>query len=147
MKLLVATDFSPQTRKVLDVTRRLALALDASLCVLHVAMPEPQFKTYTAGERQDREETAAEYREEHRLVQEAADSMRDAGIDATGLIVKGQPAKAIIEQADRQEADLIIVGSHGFGAVFKMLLGSVSSAVLKKAGRPVLIVPADREPE
>ena len=145
MNLLVATDFSPQTKKVLDVARRLALALDASLYVLHVAMPEPQFKTYTAGERQDREETAAEYREEHRLLHEATDSMRDAGIDATALMVKGPPAKAIIEEADRLDADLIVVGSHGFGAVFKMLLGSVSSAVLKKARRPVLIVPADRD--
>jgi nucleotide-binding universal stress UspA family protein len=147
MKLLVATDFSPQTIKVLDVARRLALALDANLCVLHVATPEPQFKTYTAGERQDREETAAEYREEHRLVHEAADSMRDAGIETTALMVKGSPAKAIIDEADELDADLIIMGSHGFGAVFKMLLGSVSSAVLKKAGRPVLIVPAERDRE
>lgn len=147
MKLLVATDFSPSTKKVLDVARRLALALDASLCVLHVATPEPQFKTYTAGERQDRDETAAEYREEHRLLQEAAGAMRDAGIDAKGLMLKGAPAKAILAEADKLDADLIIMGSHGLGAVFKMLLGSVSSAVLKKSGRPVLIVPAQRDPD
>ncbi len=145
MKLLVATDFSPQTRKVLDVAKRLALALDASLCVLHVAAPEPAFKTYTAGERQDRDETAAEYRQEHRLVQEAAGAMRDAGIEARALMVQGPPAKVIVGEADKLDADLIILGSHGFGAVFKMLLGSVSSAVLKKADRPVLIVPADRD--
>lgn len=147
MKLLVATDFSAQTKKVLDVGRRLALALDAELWVLHVAGPEPAFKTYTAGERQDREETAAEYREEHRLIQEAADSMRDAGVDATALLVQGQPAKVILSEADKLSADLIIMGSHGFGAVFKMLLGSVSSSVLKRSRRPVLIVPAERDRE
>jgi len=147
MKLLVATDFSPQTKKVLDVARRLAKSLDAELCVLHVAEPEPAFKVYTAGERQDREETAAEYREEHRLVQEAADSLRDAGIDVTALMVQGPPARVILKEAETLGADLIIMGSHGFGAVFKMLLGSVSSSVLKKARRPVLIVPADRDGE
>lgn len=144
MKLLVATDFSPQTEKVLKVARRLAEALKAELWIVHVAAA-PAFKTYGAGERQDREETAAEFREEHRLVQEAAQAMRDAGIEATGLMVQGPPAKTILEEAARLEADLIILGSHGFGAVFKMLLGSVSSTVLKKSGRPVLIVPAARD--
>ncbi len=144
MKLLVATDFSPQTKKVLKVAREMAAALRAELWILHVAAP-PAFKSYGAGERQDREETAAELREEHRLVQEATDSMRDAGIQAKGLMVPGSPAKAILEEADRLDADLIILGSHGFGAVFKMLLGSISSAVLKKSRRPVLIVPADQK--
>ncbi|MDH4029424.1 MAG: universal stress protein [Chromatiales bacterium] len=145
MKLLVATDFSPQTDKVLRVARRLASALSAELCVLHVAAPEPAFKTYGAGERQDRDETAAENREEHRLVREAAQSMRDAGIDAVGIMLQGPPAKVILEEADKLDADLIVMGSHGFGAVFKLLLGSVSSAVMKKSGRPVLIVPAQRD--
>lgn len=145
MKLLVATDFSPQTDKVLRVARRLASALSAELCVLHVAAPEPAFKTYGAGERQDRDETAAENREEHRLVREAAQSMRDAGIDAVGIMLQGPPAKVILEEADKFDADLIVMGSHGFGAVFKLLLGSVSSAVMKKSGRPVLIVPAQRD--
>jgi nucleotide-binding universal stress UspA family protein len=146
MKLLVATDFSPQTKKVLRVARKLAQALGAKLWILHVAT-QPAFKTYGVGERQDRLETAAELREEHRLVQEAAQSMRDSGIQATGLMVPGPPAKAIVGEAARLDADLIILGSHGFGAVFKMLLGSVSSAVLRKSGRPVLIVPADRSEE
>jgi nucleotide-binding universal stress UspA family protein len=39
---------------------------------------------------------------------------------------------------------MVIVGSHGFGAVFRMILGSVSAEVLKKCRRPVMIVPADR---
>jgi nucleotide-binding universal stress UspA family protein len=145
MKLLVATDFSPQTKKVLRVARRLASALSAELCVLHVASPKPAFKSYGAGDRQDRDETAAEYREEHRLVREAAQSMRDAGINATGIMLQGPPAKVILKEADKLEADLIVMGSHGFGGVFKLLLGSVSSAVLKKSGRPVLIVPAQRD--
>lgn len=146
MKLLVAADFSPRTRKILKVARRLAEALKAEVWIVHAAA-KPAFTSYGAGERQDREETAAELREEHRLVQEAAQSMRDVGIEATGLMVEGPPAKAIVDEAARMDADLIILGSHGFGAVFKMLLGSVSSAVLKKAACPVLIVPSEKTPD
>lgn len=144
MKLLVATDFSPQTKRVLKVARQLGEALSAQLWLIHVAAPEPAFKTYGSGQRQDRKDTADGYREERRLVHEASEALRNAGLDATGLTVQGEPAKKILAQAEQLDADLIILGSHGFGAVSRLLLGSVSTRVLKKAGRPVLIVPFER---
>lgn len=147
MKLLVATDFSPSSKKLLRVARRLAQALAAHLSILHVAMREPEFVAYGAGKRADRDRTASEYKEEHRLVQEASDAMRDAGVEANGLVVPGIPADVILAEAAKLEADMIILGSHGFGAVFKMLLGSVSSAVLKKAACAVLIVPSEKAPD
>ena len=42
------------------------------------------------------------------------------------------------------EADLIIIGSHGYGALFSALLGSVSSGVVRKASCPVLVVPVQK---
>ena len=82
--------------------------------------------------------------EQVRLAGEAAQAMRESGTDAEAIVRQGQPARAIVEEADRIGADLVIVGSHGLGAVFRMILGSVSSTVLKKCRRPVMIVPADR---
>ena len=73
-----------------------------------------------------------------------SDATADERIDATGLTVRGPPAKEILAQAKALDADMIIVGSHGFGAVFRLLLGSVSEKVLKHATCPVLIVPPDR---
>lgn len=144
MKLLTAIDFSPQTGKVMDAARYLATALEAELWLVHAAAPEPVVRRYGAADRQDRDKTAREYREEHRLIQEAAADARDAGIKATGLLVQGPPAKMILKEAADLDADMIIVGSHGFGAVLGLLLGSVSKTVLRKAGCPVLVVPADR---
>lgn len=144
MKLLVATDFSPQTPKILRVARRLSKALGARIWLIHVAAPEPAFKTYGSGDRQDRKTTADAYREERRLVHEAAESLRETGLDVTGLTVQGAPAKKILAQAARLDIDMIVIGSHGFGAVFRLLLGSVSSKVVRKATCPVLIVPSDR---
>jgi nucleotide-binding universal stress UspA family protein len=47
----------------------------------------------------------------------------------------------LLHQAERLKADLLIVGSHGRGAMLHLLLGSVSEQVLKKATCPVLVVP------
>jgi nucleotide-binding universal stress UspA family protein len=52
----------------------------------------------------------------------------------------GSPAVAICETAEEVGADLIIVGSHGRGAVDRLLLGSVSHGVLNRAKQPVLVV-------
>lgn len=144
VKILVAVDFFPQTEQVLEIARRMAAALGAKLWLIHAAAPEPAFKGYGAGARCGRKQIADEYREEHRLIQEAAEATREAGIEATGLLVQGPPAQLILRQADELEADMIIVGTHGFGAAMSLLLGSISRTVLKKARCPVLVVPAGR---
>ena len=145
MNLIVATDFSPLSRNVLEVAARLGQALPAKVWIIHVADPEPAFKGYGAGERKDRGETAREYREEHRLVQEIADDLRGRGIEAEALLVQGPPARAILSEADDVDADMIVMVSHGYGAVFSALLGSVSKQVLRKSRRPVVIVPVSRD--
>lgn len=132
MRLLVAADFSPQTENVLGVARDLARAMQAAVTVLHVVSS----RAARSGD--------ADTTEEYRLMREAAEAMREAGIEAEGIVGEGQPARVIVTEADRIDADMVVVGSHGFGAVFRMILGSVSSAVLKKCRRPVMIVPADR---
>jgi nucleotide-binding universal stress UspA family protein len=145
MDLLVATDFSTHGLAVLEAARRLGEPLGAKIWVIHVVMPPAGFKSYGAGPRTDRRETAAEIHEEHRLVQEAAAAMRSEGLEATGLLVEGPPAKTLLEEAARLEVDMIIVGSHGRGALFRALLGSVSSGVIRHATCPVLVVPVTRE--
>jgi nucleotide-binding universal stress UspA family protein len=55
-------------------------------------------------------------------------------------IVEGTPKSAILEEAERYGADLIMVGAHGFGAVARLLLGSVSQALALHAPCSVEIV-------
>jgi len=146
VKLLVAVDFSPQTEHILAAARDLARALGAQLWLMHVVAPPPVLPRHNdAGP--DQPPIALEDREQQRLIQEAADSARDAGVEATGVLVEGPPAKMILRQAATLQADMIIIGSHGFGPALEMLLGSVSKKVLKKARCPVLVVPIPRSEE
>jgi nucleotide-binding universal stress UspA family protein len=70
-----------------------------------------------------------------------ADAER-AGVPAEGLSRHGRPAHEIVAVARERSARLIVVGSHGFGPVESVLLGSVSAGVLRHASCPVLVVPA-----
>ncbi|MCF8565256.1 universal stress protein [Alicyclobacillus tolerans] len=54
--------------------------------------------------------------------------------------VNGYPAEAICTVAEQEKVDLILVGTHGRGAFDRLLLGSVSNAVVHRAKSPVLIV-------
>ena len=70
----------------------------------------------------------------------AARIAEDAGVEYTTELVGGDPVSAILSCADERDADLVVVGSRGHGAVVAALLGSVSKAVVTRARRPVLVV-------
>ena len=74
----------------------------------------------------------------------------DAGVEVTSEVREGDPAREICATALERGADLVVVGSHGWGTLRRIVLGSVSMAVLHEAGCPVLVVRGvadDEEPE
>ncbi len=72
------------------------------------------------------------------IVLEGNDELADA--DWEGRLEPGNPAEAIAKVAREVDADTIVVGSHGYGAV-TALLGSVSHDLLRIADRPVTVIP------
>lgn len=75
------------------------------------------------------------------VVSAAAARGAEAGVDVATECRHGQAAEAILEVARERGATTIVVGSHGFGRVEGILLGSVSRAVLRHATCPVVVVP------
>ena len=141
MNILVSVDFSEATPRILQAAARLTRALSGKLWLLYVAEPEPDFVGYEAGPDVVRDQVAREFRDEHRKLQDYAATLRDEGLSVTALMVQGPIVDTVIAEAGRLEADLLVVGSHGYGAVYDLLVGSVSRGILKHAEIPVLVVP------
>jgi len=66
------------------------------------------------------------------------------GIKATSHEPTGAVAEEILNPADVLKADLIVMGTHGHGAMYNLLVGSTTKGVLKRSARPVLLVPGHR---
>jgi len=64
----------------------------------------------------------------------------DKSVSVSGEALAGPPREAILDEADRWKADLIVMGSHGYGAWQRFLLGSVSQAVVSHAKCSVEVV-------
>jgi nucleotide-binding universal stress UspA family protein len=63
-----------------------------------------------------------------------------AGLEAESIVLKGDPAQRIVNFAEEQSVDMIIVGSHGIGGFERLVIGSVSEKVVRHAKVPVLVV-------
>jgi nucleotide-binding universal stress UspA family protein len=141
MRMLVPLDLSSATERVLATATAVARDTGASVWLLHVAEPDPAFVGYDAGSAAVRDQVAQEYREEHRQLQDHARQLRGAGIEATPLLVRGPTADTILDRATHLAVDLIVMATHGRGAMFDILVGSISHAVLRRSTIPVLMVP------
>jgi nucleotide-binding universal stress UspA family protein len=73
----------------------------------------------------------------------AAAQAEEAGVEAETVTRHGKPVEEICAVARERDVRMIVVGSHGGGAVSSALLGSVSAGVVRNAPCPVLVVHAD----
>jgi nucleotide-binding universal stress UspA family protein len=135
-KLLLATDLSEASASATDEAFELATRLDATLLVVSVI--DPGSLLMPGGRFRVRVDQVREKREQ--LAQELVERGREAGVDVSFLIWTGDPGDMIVEAAEAEHADMILVGSHGRGAVGRLFLGSVSEHVVRNAPCPVLVV-------
>jgi nucleotide-binding universal stress UspA family protein len=138
--ILLATDGSPTATAAAAKAIELARALDVGLVVATVwqVSYEPVgigFGPVIPDLDQVGHERALA------VVEEAAQPARAAGIDTDVVVRRGVPAQEICAIADAEDVQLIVLGSHGWGAMRRAVFGSVSTSVLHHAQRPVLIVP------
>lgn len=136
-RILVAVDGSDHGLQAARAAARLARALGARLTVLAVyhapspALGEPNYSTALGEALEEARETIERARQ--------AVLGTDGPTPETEWLA-GPPADTIISAARDGEYDLIVVGTRGRGRIQSALLGSVSSAVAARAGRPVLVV-------
>ena len=146
MKVLLAIDGSPHSQAALTefATRPCPDATEVQvLTVIHAPIPllvEPTLVFAAA-----HMEALLELRDQvPALVKAASDRIRHAapGVSVTTKIIEGIPQDAIVQEAEDWGADLIVLGSHGYGRLRRAVLGSVAGAVAAKAPCSVQIVRA-----
>ena len=154
-RILVAIDLSDVTAVMLDVASELASEFKAKLYLVHVAKVPHTYVAHGGGAQfgfdpaytvLSRDEIAHQLRDEHRELQEHGARIEGEGVQVAALLLPGDPVVKILEEAEKLDVDLIVMGSHGHGAIYELLVGSVTEGVLRKARRPVLVVPSEREP-
>ena len=137
--VLVATDFSEPSDAALNYGRELARSFDATLHVLHVAdsiFMQYGGESYLAPELQYDVEEAARKQLDALLDEEDRTALHAKPVI---MMATAKPA-AIVHYASQNRIDLIVMGTHGRGAISHLLMGSVAERVVRTAGCPVLTV-------
>ena len=161
-RILVPIDFSDATLRVIHLAQQLAKALDAEIHLVHVkeftaaaapgtlgyglaGMPElapmsgvplPVFDPMP--------ETVPVDEDEQSKLTDWQEKIAQSGIKVTLHEPTGAVVEEILNEADVANADLIVMGTHGHGAMYNLLVGGVTKGVLKRSTRPVLLVPGPR---
>ena len=141
MKILVCVDLSDSTEEILKKIEELCQPLNAKVWLLHNAMPEPDTLEFKVDPIEARKSLAKKFHHQHRRIQEYAERFRKSGVDATALLVHGKTIDTILTEASDLDVDVIVVGSHGHGAMYQLLVGSISEGVLHRSSKPVLVIP------
>ena len=147
MKILVATDGSKHSEKAVEMTTNFRFPVPCEIKIVSVVeTPVPiNLDIYGGGYVPPTVELEKAARENAREVLEHAkrkilEAFSGENILITTEVLNGSPESQIVEIAEKIQANLIIVGSHGYNTWERLLLGSVSDSVVHHAPCSVLVV-------
>ena len=134
-KILVCLDGSNNAKRAFSHACDLARNYDSTLYLIHVVDKSIGLDFF------DRSDYLKLLREHGKKVLEKAQNIaRHNGIKSKLILKEGNVSKEILRFAKNEQINLIMVGSKGFGATLRFLLGSISNKIANQAGCPVLII-------
>ncbi|MEK6259438.1 MAG: universal stress protein [Planctomycetota bacterium] len=145
--LLVAVDFSDVTDRVVGTAEQMARAFGAKIWLTHVvaeASPMASLGEVPFQWPAISAESPERFPEEQHQMQTLLFGLKDKGLNAESLLIRGSAIEEILDIAERYQIDLIVMGSHGHGAWYELVVGTVSEGVLRRAPCPTLIVPSEK---
>jgi nucleotide-binding universal stress UspA family protein len=152
-KILYATDLSKNSSHAFLYAIDMARRRDARIVILHVLERIPPYAEVYTGityemERKQREEVVEELKKHLQGFCKKAEAHIGPPCDelvSKILVPLGHPPDEILNAADEEGCDVIVLGTHGKGFLAHTFLGSVSKAVLHRTRKPVFIIPLPSE--
>ena len=139
-RILVATDFSPHSQVALRYAKALAEAFHAEVVICHVLENPDLLSQLPPVDQGYFPPNFLQLQEEQAQVGLSKLAAEAGPLNVRTLLRHGAPFVEIVAAAREEAADLIVIGTHGRGAIAHMLLGSVAEKVVRKAACPVLTV-------
>ncbi|HEY4644558.1 MAG TPA: universal stress protein [Bacteroidota bacterium] len=139
--ILVPIDFSAYSKYALQYAIPLARKFQADLLLVYVVEPTvypADFSIGQVGYPSVEEELRSKGAEElSKLIEEQIPS----GVKARKIVRTGKPYLEILDAARTEQADMIVIATHGHSGFEHLLFGSTAEKVIKKAGCPVVVIP------
>lgn len=162
-RILYATDLSESARYTFAYAVSLANLYGAGITILHVLAEVPEMVDkgvigYISAERweeikkqhyKEAKETLTGKKRDHVPIKEVLDQFCEDTksshedydfVTDEILVTRGHPVEEILEQAEKRNCDLIVMGTHGHGILEDTLLGTTARRVIRRSKKPVLVV-------
>ena len=140
-KIMVATDGSELVRKAVDSAIEIAKLSGAKLYAVHVITLGAYYSITTSRDaewkKEMKEQLITESKEATAYVENAG---RVANVEVESVILEGSPAKELVDFAEKNDIDLIVMGTHGKTGILRFLIGSVAENVVRYSKKTVLVV-------
>lgn len=141
-RVLAPVDLSEYSRSLLRVARDLTASFNASLDVLHVVEPLP-FPVPLVGAVTIHDLIPDPVAQSEKHLKQLVDSSEGLPVSISTHVAEGHAAMTIVDTAEEEGADLIVIASHGRTGIERIMLGSVTARVVRRAGCPVCVVRVD----
>ena len=138
---LVPVDFSGVSKEIVATAVSFARSFGGKVVLLHVIQPPTITSEYSLPVDAVQEAIMASEKTATTKLTTYSGTLSAAGLGVESVVRLGPPVDAILEEAEKVKADFIIMGSHGHGKIYDLLVGSTASGVIKSAKCGVIIMP------
>lgn len=145
MRILLAVDGSVSSDRATQLVASFPMPPDSVVRVVSIQQPHRDVLAMSwaaVGDSNGRHLETEEHvdaRHHREAIERAEITLKRPGLRVEGFLLRGRAASAIVDEAGAMEADLVVIGSRGHGAIATMVLGSTASEVVDHAPCPVLV--------
>ncbi len=139
--ILVTIDFEKGTNRLIEEAFEFAKKFGSKIWLLHVAAPDSDFVAGELGPQNEINFRFDELDKERQIIEQFVRQLKEAGVPAEGLLIKGPTIETILRKIENLHIDLVIIGHHKHSLFYKTFVGNTDVALVNRSKIPVLLIP------